>query len=198
MPFLYLAWVARWFTWFCKTQWRHSVKTRLYNTPPHSSFCETQWRHSVKTRPPSHTSLYYFGENKGGQGHWVSQNWLARTRTTDVYPTLPPNSTQGLRVPPYKWSKQFIPIFYCYYLMCGGRGVHVGLYLELKIHNQLSVFINDQWVASHYSVWSGVYQRIKTNCQNAGIRRERVATRCCTLSYARPSKNCAIWRMSCL
>ena len=32
--FLYLAWVARWFTRFCETQWRHSVKTRLYNTPP--------------------------------------------------------------------------------------------------------------------------------------------------------------------
>ena len=37
---------------FCETQWRHSVKTRLYNTPsPHTfSFCETQWRHSVRTR----------------------------------------------------------------------------------------------------------------------------------------------------
>ena len=35
----------------CETQWRHSVKTRLYNTPsPHTSCCETQWRHSVKTR----------------------------------------------------------------------------------------------------------------------------------------------------
>ena len=39
------------FTEFCETQWRHSVKTRLYNTPfPQTSFCETQWRHSVKTR----------------------------------------------------------------------------------------------------------------------------------------------------
>ena len=38
------------FTEFCETQWRHSVKTRLYNTPlPHTSFCGTQWRHSVKT-----------------------------------------------------------------------------------------------------------------------------------------------------
>ena len=32
-------------------QWRHSVKTSLYNIPPpHTSFCDMQWRHSVKTR----------------------------------------------------------------------------------------------------------------------------------------------------
>ena len=47
-------------TSFCETQWRHSVKRRLYNTPlPHTSFCETQWRHSVKTRlyknPPQYS-----------------------------------------------------------------------------------------------------------------------------------------------
>ena len=39
------------FTEFCETQWRHLVKTRLYNTPfPQTSFCETQWRQSVKKR----------------------------------------------------------------------------------------------------------------------------------------------------
>ena len=132
---------------FCETQWRHSVKTRFYNTPspilhsvkrsdvtrwkqgyitplPHTSFCETQWRHSVKTRlyntpspilhfvkrsdvtrwkqgyitpPPPYFILWnavtslgenkliqepfpilhcisQFVENKGGRGHWVSQN----------------------------------------------------------------------------------------------------------------------------
>ena len=36
---------------FYETQWRHSVKTRLYNTPlPHTSFCETQWCLLVKTK----------------------------------------------------------------------------------------------------------------------------------------------------
>ena len=66
----------------CETQWRHSVKTKLYNTPPplpHTSFCETQWRHSVKTRLYKIPSailhcISQLGENKGGQGHWVSQN----------------------------------------------------------------------------------------------------------------------------
>ena len=42
---------------FCETQWRHSVKTRLYNTPSPILHCISQ-----------------LGENKGGQGHWVSQN----------------------------------------------------------------------------------------------------------------------------
>ena len=57
---------------FCETQWRHSVKTELYNTPPHTSFCETRWRQSVKTRlyntPPPYFILWNavtsVGENK--------------------------------------------------------------------------------------------------------------------------------------
>ena len=46
---------------------------------PHSSFCDTQWRHSVKTRlykipfPILHC-ISQLDENKGGQGHWVWQN----------------------------------------------------------------------------------------------------------------------------
>ena len=35
------------------------VKTRLYNTPPHTSFCETQWRHSVKTRLYNNPPPYF-------------------------------------------------------------------------------------------------------------------------------------------
>ena len=43
-------------TSFCETQWRHSVKIRLYNTPSSILHCISQ-----------------LGENKGSRGHWVSQ-----------------------------------------------------------------------------------------------------------------------------
>ena len=42
---------------FCETQWHYSVKTRVYNTPSPIRHCISQ-----------------LGENKRGQGHWVSQN----------------------------------------------------------------------------------------------------------------------------
>ena len=45
---------------FCETQWRHSVKTRLDKSPSPILHCISQ-----------------LGENKRGQGHWVSQNiWV--------------------------------------------------------------------------------------------------------------------------
>ena len=54
---------THWSYVFCETQWRHSVKTRLYNTPSpilHSvkSSDVTRWKQGyIRTLP--HTSLYY-------------------------------------------------------------------------------------------------------------------------------------------
>ena len=56
----------------------------IYHPLPHTSFCETQWRHSVKTMlyknpPPILHCISQLGENKGGRGHWVSQNtWFEK------------------------------------------------------------------------------------------------------------------------
>ena len=53
---------------FCETQWRHSVKTRLYNTP--SPILYSVKRSDVTTSP-SHIihCISQLGENKGGRGH---------------------------------------------------------------------------------------------------------------------------------
>ena len=66
---------------FCETQWRHSVKTKLYNTRSpilhsvkHSDV--TRWKHGyIRTLPHTCVSKNkYGGGRKGGRGHWVSQN----------------------------------------------------------------------------------------------------------------------------
>ena len=68
---------------FCDEQWRHSVKTRLYNTPSpilHSVKRNdvTRWKQSYIGPLPILHCISQLGENKGGQGHWVSQNKLYR------------------------------------------------------------------------------------------------------------------------
>ena len=62
----------------CETQWRHSVKTKLYNTPSpilHSMKRSdvTRWKQGYMRSPPPYF-IVLASENKGGQGHWVSQN----------------------------------------------------------------------------------------------------------------------------
>ena len=49
--------------------------------PKNKQFCETRWRHSVKTRSykaptPKVHCISQLGENKGDQGHCVSENIL--------------------------------------------------------------------------------------------------------------------------
>ena len=64
---------------FCETQWRHSVKIRLYNTRypilhsvKHSYV--TRWKRGYVRPLPILPCISQLGEHKGGQGHWVSQN----------------------------------------------------------------------------------------------------------------------------
>ena len=76
---------------FCETQWRHSVKIKLYNTPSpilHSvkRHDVTRWKHGYIRTLPILYCISQLGENKGGRGHWVSQNCL--TCLTDLISTL--------------------------------------------------------------------------------------------------------------
>ena len=64
---------------FCETQWRHSVKTRLYNTPspilPSLKRSDvTRWNKAIWEPSPILHCISQLGENKGGRCHWVSQN----------------------------------------------------------------------------------------------------------------------------
>ena len=60
---------------------------RIFNTEAYN-LCETQWRHSVKTRlynTPILHCISQLGENKGGHGHWVSQNIVSIVQVPDTF-----------------------------------------------------------------------------------------------------------------
>ena len=78
-------------TSFCETQWRHSVKTRLYNTLPTHFFLWNavtslgEKQGYIRTLPILHC-IIQLGENKGDRGHWVSQDKIICFYQLSVHP----------------------------------------------------------------------------------------------------------------